>query len=160
RRPVQDFAHAVYELGKDPRVGLLLSTSSATESHEWDAFQAGVFSHEVRSGLYGAADADRDGAVSYREMAAFVTRANEVIENDRFRPRIFARPPAARDELIDLRAARARRIAVDGAHAGRYLLEDARGVRLADFHSAPDEDVLLVRPPPTGRVYLRRLDDD
>jgi hypothetical protein len=159
RRPAQDFAHSVYELGRDPRVGLLLSTSSATESHEWDAFQAGVFSHEVRSGLYGAADADGDGAVSYREIAAFVARANEAIENDRFRPRVFARPPAAKDELLDLRSAR-RRIAIDGAHAGRYLLEDARGIRLADFHSPPGQDVLLVRPPPVGRAYLRRLDDD
>ena len=29
-------------------VGLLLSTSSARESHEWSEFQAGIFSHEVR----------------------------------------------------------------------------------------------------------------
>jgi len=51
RRPARDFAKSVYDLGRDPRVGLLLSTSAATESHEWDAFQGGVFSHEVRSGL-------------------------------------------------------------------------------------------------------------
>src|SRR5262249_39525202 len=93
RRPVKDFASAVYDLGRDPRVGLLLSTSSATESHEWDAFQAGVFSHEVRSGLYGAADADGNGNVSYREIAAFVARANEAIDNDRFRPHVFAHAP-------------------------------------------------------------------
>src|SRR5207247_3242095 len=42
-------------------VGLLLSTSSARESHEWAGVQAGVFSHEVRSGLYGAAGAAGDG---------------------------------------------------------------------------------------------------
>src|SRR5262249_49471582 len=55
-------------------VGLLFSTSSAKESHEWAGFQAGVFSHEVRSGLYGAADANGDGQVSYREIAAFIDR--------------------------------------------------------------------------------------
>jgi hypothetical protein len=157
---VQDFAQSVYELGRDPSVGLLLSTTSATESHEWDAFEAGVFSHEVRSGLFGAADADGDGSVSYREIAAFVARANEAIENDRFRPKVFARPPAAKDELLDLRVARARRILIDGAHSGRYLLEDARGIRLADFNSSPGQEVSLVRPPPLGHVYLRRLDDD
>ena len=59
--------------GLRPRenVGLLLSTSSARESHEWSGFESGVFSHEVRSGLYGAADADGDGRVSYAEIAAF-----------------------------------------------------------------------------------------
>jgi len=65
RRPLAGFQDSS-QLTSDPRVGLLLSTSSARESHEWDGFQAGVFSHEVRSGLYGAADADGDGRVSYR----------------------------------------------------------------------------------------------
>jgi len=74
RRPIDSFGIAP-ALTADTRIGLLLSTSSARESHEWDAFQSGVFSHEVRSGLYGAADADGDGQVSYREIAAFVARA-------------------------------------------------------------------------------------
>src|SRR5262249_17771567 len=85
RRPVSGFQDS-RELASDPRVGLLLSTSSARESHEWEGFQAGVFSHEVRSGLYGAADADGDGQVSYREIAAFVSKANAAIPNERFRP--------------------------------------------------------------------------
>jgi len=159
RRPAQEFAHSVYELGRDPRVGLLLSTSSATESHEWDGFQSGVFSHEVRSGLYGAADADGDGAVSYREIAAFVQRANQAIENDRFRPRVFARAPNGKDRLLSLGSVTERKVTIDGTHAGHYLLEDARGNRLADFHSAAGQSVSLVRPPPPARAYLRRVDD-
>src|SRR5262249_6446783 len=75
RRLLNGFQDSV-QLANDPRVGLLLSTSSARESHEWEGYQAGVFSHEVRSGLYGAADADGDGRVSYSEIAAFVSRAN------------------------------------------------------------------------------------
>jgi len=43
------------DLGRRSNLGLLLSTSSGAESHEWGAYQAGIFSHEVRSGLYGAA---------------------------------------------------------------------------------------------------------
>jgi len=160
RQAVKGFVQSVSALARDPRVGLLLSTSSAAESHEWDAFEAGVFSHEVRSGLYGAADADGDGAVSYREIAAFIGRANEAIVNDRYRPHVFARPAAGGSVLLDLAAARGRTITVDGAHAGHYLLEDARGVRLADFHNARDQTATLVRPPPTGVAYLRRLDDD
>ncbi len=160
RRPVHDFVQSVYELGRDQRVGLLLSTSSATESHEWDAFQAGVFSHEVRSGLYGTADANGDGSVSYREIAAFVGRANQAVVNDRYRPHLFARAPANDERLLDLRTARGRLVTVDGAHAGRYLLEDARGVRLADFHNAPGQDATFVRPGPSAQAYLRRLDDE
>lgn len=63
RRQLEGFG-GLGTLGDDPNLGLLLSTSSAAESHEWDAYQSGVFSHEVRSGLYGAADADADGDIS------------------------------------------------------------------------------------------------
>ena len=159
RRPLHGFQDAP-QLTSDPRIGLLLSTSSARESHEWDAFQAGVFSHEVRSGLYGAADADGDGRVSYREIAAFVARANEAIPNDRLRPDVHIKPPAEGDTLLDIRRALGRRIDVDGTRGTHYQVEDGRGVRLVDFHNAPGQTVHLVRPPPTGRVYVRRLDDD
>jgi hypothetical protein len=159
RRPLHGFQDAP-QLANDPRIGLLLSTSSARESHEWDAFQAGVFSHEVRSGLYGAADADGDGKVSYREIAAFVARANEAIPNERFRPDVHVKAPAQSDTLLDLRRGLSRRLDVDGSHAAHYWVEDERGVRIADFHNASGQPVHLVRPPPTGRIYVRRLDDN
>jgi len=111
RRPMGGFVERG-ALAKRRDVGLLLSTSSARESHEWAAYQAGVFSQEVRSGLYGAADADRDGLVSYAEIGAFVDRANSAIRNERYRPEVYARPPARGQALIDLRPALARRIEV------------------------------------------------
>jgi hypothetical protein len=141
-------------------VGLLLSTSSARQSHEWSGFQAGVFSHEVRSALYGAADADGDGQVSYREVSAFVDRANQAILNEQYRPKVYARSPKDTPVLLDLRARRRSRIDVDASHAGRYFLEDSRGVRIADFHSAEAQATYLLRPPHTGRLYLRRVRDD
>jgi hypothetical protein len=141
-------------------VGLLLSTSSARESHEWSGIQAGVFSHEVRSALYGAADADGDGQVSYREVSAFIERANEAIPNEEFRPRIYARPPKDTSVLLDLRGRLRSRIEIPGAHADHYLLEDSRGVRIADSHNGPDTSTYLLRPPHTGRLYLRRLGAD
>jgi hypothetical protein len=163
RRAVTSFATDA-SLISDPRIGLLLSTSSARESHEWDSFQAGVFSHEVRSGLYGAADADGDGVVTYREIAAFVSRANATIPNEKFRPDVHTRPPSGGEALVDLRRARGRRLEIDGTHAGHYYLEDARGVRLADLHNARGAMLYLVRPPPLspggGAVYLRRTEDD
>lgn len=158
RRPIEiGLAPA---LTADARIGLLLSTSSARESHEWDAFQSGVFSHEVRSGLYGAADADGDGQVSYREIAAFVARANASIPNEKYRPDLHARAPKGGDLLLDLRRANGRRIEVDGKHAGHYFLEDARGVRIADVHNAEGQTLSLLRPAPNGRSYLRRTADD
>ena len=92
RRPIGPFA-ATEGLARRPDVGLLLSTTSAQESHEWSNFQAGIFSHEVRSGLYGAADVDGDGQVSYLEIASFISRANDAIPNERYRPNVFAHAP-------------------------------------------------------------------
>ncbi|MDP9034590.1 MAG: caspase family protein [Myxococcota bacterium] len=159
RRPLSGFVDSA-DLASDRRVGLLLSTSSARESHEWEGFEAGVFSHEVRSGLYGAADADGDGRVSYREIAAFISRANEAIPNERFRPNVHARPPQQSDTLLDLRHGLRRRLDIDGMHAGHYWIEDSRGVRLLDIHNGTDRTAHLLRPAPSGPVYVRRVADD
>lgn len=156
RRKLQGFTQ-LGAIAQRRDVGLLLSTSSARESHEWAAFQAGVFSHEVRSGLYGAADADGDGVVSYLEIAAFIDRANASVPNERFRPEIFSRPPDGAAGLLDLRPALAKQIQVDGPVYGHYYLEDTAGVRLADFHTAGS--VRLIRPS-LDKLYLRRKGDD
>jgi hypothetical protein len=160
RREVHGFS-GFGELARRPTVGLLLSTSSARESHEWEGFQAGVFSHEVRSGLYGAADADGDGRVSYREIAAFVARANAAIPNEQLRPDVFARPPRSSQAIVDLRRGLERRLTV-GANVeqAHYLLEDVRGNRLADFHKALGRAVSLLRPTSMGTLFLRRLSDE
>jgi hypothetical protein len=143
-----------------PDVGLLLSTSSARESHEWDGFQAGVFSHEVRSGLAGAADANGDGRVDYREIAAFIVRANEAIPNDRLRPDVFARPPQGEPNLFDLHPGGRRNLVVDGRiAAGHYFIEDRAGNRLLDFHSAPGQTVKVIRSE-DETVFLRNVDND
>jgi hypothetical protein len=159
RRPLHAFTQ-IEEVLPANRVGLLFSTSSARESHEWQAYQAGIFSHEVRSGMYGAADADGDGRVTYREMAAFIESANAAIANERFRPDVYARPLTRTNELIDLRDALDRRIEIDGQHAAHYTLEDERGVRLAELHNAPGQAVQLWRPAPSGLLFLHRDTDD
>jgi hypothetical protein len=156
RSDAQGFS-ALGGLGARPGVGLLLSTSSARESHEWSEFQAGVFSHEVRSGLLGAADANGDGQVSYREIAAFVERANAPIPNERFRPDVYAKEPSPSSALLDLRPALGRRLELTGANPGRYFIEDARGVRLADFNNAPGQALRVIRPVASAPLYLRKL---
>ncbi|MBS2011676.1 MAG: hypothetical protein JST00_02085 [Deltaproteobacteria bacterium] len=159
RRPIKTLGNAP-GLGDDPRVGLLLSSSSHRESHEWDAFQAGVFSHEVRSGMYGAADADGDGRITYREIAAFVARANSAVPNERFRPQVYARAPAGVQALLEIGHRLDRHVEIDGKHAGHYIVEDARGVRVAETHTSAGARIRLLRPAPNGHEYLRRLDDD
>jgi hypothetical protein len=156
RRESHGFA-ALGGLGARADVGLLLSTSSARESHEWSEFQAGIFSHEVRSGFLGAADADGDGQISYREIAAFVERANAAVPNEKFRPDVYAKPPANTTALLDLRPALAHRLELEGEPAGHYLLERADGVRLADFHGSPGQRLRLIRLASAGRLFLRRV---
>jgi hypothetical protein len=160
RRPISGFSRLGGTLVEDRDVGLLLSTSSARESHEWAAFQAGVFSHEVRSGMFGAADADGNGIVSYGEMAAFIKRANQSIPNEKYRPEVFWRPPRGSAALVDLRPALARRVEIAPEEEGHYYLEDPSGVRLADLHKGR-RTVRLLRPGQGApRLYLRRTRDD
>ncbi len=159
RRPVAGFVEleAASRAGK---VGFLLSSSMSGESHEWAGFEAGVFSHEVRSGLYGAADADGNGQVTYTEMAAFVARANQAITNERFRPRVVARAPREGDLLLDLRPGRDHELRLNGRDwDAHYLLEDGNGVRLLDFHGSATAPVHLIRPSGDGPLFLRRLAD-
>lgn len=159
RRPLTGFVarEAVTRAG---RIGLLLSSSVSGESHEWQGFEAGVFSHEVRSALYGASDANGDGQVTYSEVGAFVARANEDITNDRFRPQVFARAPQQSDLLVDLRGTGEHALRLEGPQAdAHYLLEDSRGVRLLDFHGTGRAPVHLMRPAGEGALYLRRLPD-
>jgi hypothetical protein len=156
-RPVQGFSQLGGQLDR-PDVGMLLSTSATRESHEWDGFQAGVFSHEVRSGLHGAADIDGDGQISYREIGAFVVRANAAIQNERLRPDVFARPPQGSARLLDLRPALDRGLVVDpGFEGGHYLIEDRAGNRLLDFHSSPGRRLRLIRPG-AETVFMRQVD--
>jgi hypothetical protein len=151
-RPRSGFA--VGALGRLDYVGLLLSSTTTRESHEWQAWEAGVFSHEVRSGLYGAADSNGDGVVTYREIAAFVTRANERIPSERFRPEVYFRPPREREPLLDLQRFDAGVLAIEPAHHGHYVVESELGVRVAEFHSGAGQRVRL-HLPATAR-YLRQ----
>lgn len=129
-----------------PGVGFVLSTSADAESHEWAALPGGVFSHEVRSGFVGAADANADGAVDYEELAAFIGLANRAVPLPRYRPRVFVRPPPA-----DRRAAVFTPSKMTGASTlrlpaeatGRLSVVDQRGMRYLDTHKAAAQDLSI-----------------
>lgn len=124
-------------------VGYVLSTSSDAESHEWASFQGGIFSHEVRSALSGAADLDVDGAVDYQELAAFVAVANEGIPQARYRPRFFIQPPSEDKRASVFRPSdlEARWLEFPELVAGRIRVTDQRGLPYADLNKAQGDRI-------------------
>lgn len=141
-------------LAEDPSVpentGVFLSTSAAADSHEWEAFQGGIFSHEVRSALRGAADQDLDGSVTYEEAGAFVWTANQAVPNPRFRPKVYIRPPggASSDNavLVQLSDATGDRLRVGPGATSHLYVEDAQGLRLIDLRPEPTEEIVVLLP--------------
>lgn len=134
-----------------PNVGVILSSSSVSEVHEWGRYLAGVFSHEVRSGLLGPADLDGDGVVSFPELAAFIASANDRVANPTLRLSPYIRPPLNQPGMpvVDLGAVRFPvRLHVSAGEPMRGWLVDANLVRQADFHTdgARSFDIGLTRP--------------
>jgi hypothetical protein len=156
RRSLRGFS-LTSQLAKDPSVGLLLSATVGARAHEWEAIQAGVFSHEVRSGLFGAADVDGDSLISYLEIEAFVTRANQGIENEKYRPKLFAKAPKESDKLLDLRNRTPKKLEIGPSKSGHHYLEDDRGVRLADFNPAAGHRMWVMRPNRPGKLFLHDI---
>ncbi len=132
------------------RTGFFLSTSSDEDSHEWEVFQGGIFSHEMRSALRGAADLDGDFAVTYEEAAAFIRRANASIPEERFRPHFFARPPDnAPSEtaiLTDFKHADGTRLSLKTEPSVHQYIENGVASRLLDLHPAAGKPVTVLVP--------------
>ncbi len=130
-----------------PNVGVFLSTSADGEVFEWSELGAGIFSHAVRSGLAGAADANGDGRVTYVELRAFVEVATREVKNPRYRPTVFARGPAGDDQsaLFVPRATSTRKLVIDGPM--RTTLRDANDIPWIDAHVEEGARVELVLPP-------------
>jgi Caspase domain len=120
---------------RHPEVGLFLSTNSESEVFEWSELESGVFSHEVRSGMSGAADVDQNGTVSYLELAGFVDKANAGIAREALRPHLFFRGPHGNQDapLFSASAMRGRRVEL-GAAPTRLWIKDASGERVLDLH--------------------------
>jgi hypothetical protein len=145
RAAVREFLRTE-ELEHYPNTGVIFASSSESETQEWSRWESGIFSHELRSALLGGADVDGDGRIGYAEAAAFVEAANAAVDIPRARLRVFYRAPPLRVDVPLLEAAelaRAPTLLIDAAHAGRYALEDSRGVRFADVHSSPERGARL-----------------
>jgi hypothetical protein len=164
RRPFEGRYFASGLATRFRNTGFLLATSSGAPSHEWEEFQAGIFSHELRSGLLGAADVDGDGRVGYRELAAFVEVANRPIRNERYRPAFAINPPLEGEAtLLDLADARGGQVVLAASGEGRRLLEDPLGIRWADVHPGRGQAVTLripASPWEAPHFFVRQPDGD
>jgi hypothetical protein len=131
-----------------PNVGVLLSTTAEAEVFEWSELQSGIFSHAVRSGLSGAADANHDGKVTYDELRAFVEIASSRVRNPMYRPKVYARGPGGRDgeAIVDLQNARARLVELDAAKEERVTLRDRDDLPWIDAHKEAGTPMTLRLP--------------
>jgi len=148
---------ATRELARYPHVGAVLSTTREQESHEWSAIRSGVFSHQVRSALAGAADVNADGRVEYSELQAFIAAANQGVEDVRGRLEVSIQPPALdrATPLVDLGGeARLGFLLLPKGLEGRLWVEDARGLRVTELHKARERSVVLGLPLGSG-YHLR-----
>ncbi len=136
--------------------GFVLSTSSDRDSHEWERFQAGVFSYEVRSGLRGGADANADGNVTYAELGAFLRVANRAIPNPRFRPQFTVRPPGGKRDLSQsvLSWNNSDSILHIDVTLGRVHVETDLGIRVVDVHPAKGTK-MIVHLPKSRPMFVR-----
>lgn len=143
-----------------PNTGAILASTAGRETHEWEVFGAGIFSHEVRSGLAGVADVNGDGAVEYSELAAYVSAANDAIVDPAARPQIVFQPPA-RDRnrpLLAYTDGPSSFLRIPRGFTGRAWLEDARGNRYADFHGSGEAPIVVALA--DAPFYFLRRDQD
>jgi hypothetical protein len=124
-------------LERFPHVGAILSTNGPGVTHEWSRYRGGLFSHEVRSALAGAADADENGLIEYGEVGAFLAAANFEIPELKGRPTVFVRPPDVerKSPILSPRSA-SLLLELPASMEGHYVLEDDRGLRYAELHKA------------------------
>jgi hypothetical protein len=146
-------------LARFPHVGAIVAAAGNAQSHEWDVLRHGVFTHELLSGLRGAADVNGDAKIEYSELYAFLGAANRKVADARARLAVVARPPDVdrRTVLWDLNWASGDRVVrltrVPG-RAGLVRIEDDAGRLLASFHGEPGFEADLLLPANEG-LYIR-----
>ena len=146
-----------------PNTGVILSTASAAESHEWSKYRSGIFSHQLLSALWGAADVNNNGEVDYLELKAYIHAANLRVRDPRARLKMRALAPRANrgapvmrvgdlKRRAQARGVRPRVVAyltIPKSFTGHYWLEDDRGIRYAEFNKTAEQPLviaLLARP--------------
>jgi hypothetical protein len=139
-----------------PNVGAVIAASATSQTHEWELYRHGVFTHQLLSGLRGGADVNLDRRVEYSELYAFLVAANRDVTDARARLSIVARAPAenGRVPLVELSRLRtAARITDIPSTAGLVYFEDQRGNRLVDLRVEGAAKLALTLPA-GSRVFI------
>jgi hypothetical protein len=135
-----------------------VSTSAEAEVFEWSELQSGVFSHAVRSGLAGAADANNDGTVSYDELRAFVDTATSEIRNAAFRPKVFARGPSGDDHApLFAPTVAGPQLTLDASRAIRITVRDRDDLAWIDVYKEAGAQLALRLPPALSQAVVDEL---
>ncbi len=150
----QEIEHVIARttLAQFPHVGAIIAAAASGQTHEWDLYRQGVFTHELLSGLRGAADVNGDGLVEYSELTAFLAAANREVSDLRARLQVVSHAPAANRRLpiIDLRrfthATRLRPERQPRSGPTYYFIEDDRGNRLVEMRAEERYDYQLYLP--------------
>lgn len=159
RRDVEQYLETQH-LGAYPNTGVVLASSVDQQTHEWGRYQGGVFTHQLISGLRGAADINGDGSVEYSELGAFVSAANSGVRDSRAKLEVIVRPPERSQRhpvLAHTDIARQRVVYFGDRDDNHYVIEDERGIRVADVRR-DGARAGYVRLPPTGPIYVQRND--
>lgn len=146
-------------LARFPHVGVLAAASAGEKAHEWSEIEAGVFSHEVLSALWGAGDINGDLRIEYSEVQAFVASANRSVDDPRAVPKIVAHAPDAfpHAAIVDLTNIRdSLWVSGDASGLGRFHIELGNGRRHLDANLASASARIAV---PNAAVVFLRTDD-
>jgi len=136
-------------LSRFPNVGAVIASSATSQTHEWELYRHGVFTHQLLSGLRGGADVNLDRRVEYSELYAFLVAANRDVTDARARLSIVARAPAENGRIPVVELARLRtaaRITDIPSTAGLVYFEDQRGNRLVDLRVEGAAKLALTLP--------------
>jgi opacity protein-like surface antigen len=146
-----------HQLGAFPNTGVVLAHSVDQQTHEWERYRGGIFTHELVSGLRGGADLNGDGHIEYSELGAFVSAANSSVDDPRARLQVVVRPPAndeRRPILVHPALLGARVLLFTGDGADLWTVEDPRGVRIADVRRTGERPGYLRLP--AGELFVVR----
>ncbi len=149
-----------HQLAAFPNTGVLLAHSVDQQTHEWEHYRGGIFTHELVSGLRGGADLNGDGQLEYSEIGAFVSAANRAVTDPRARLQVVVRPPAddeRRPLLVHPALVATRVLFITGDVPDLYTVEDRRGIRVADIRRSGDRPAYVRLPP--GDMFITREHD-
>ena len=132
-----------------PGLGIIVSATGENRTHEWSVLQSGIFTHEILSGLSGAADVNLDGDIEYSELDAFISAANSRVDDERARLTVVSRPPQRdrRVPIVTLSAMKKMGVIQGNPQSlGRFFIERKNGERYLDANLGAMPHVRIVVP--------------